>query len=148
MISYQIYKLDLWKRVALIHHCSGVHNITIPDDSTNVTSAPTGKPNTADPPSDNQMHRLQRQQQTTIFKLCTGHCQLRSHPVPPELAVTLWQLPVWNRPTVPRACSAAVLPPVPRSKDTALSPRSYVGRKTVGLQTKFDQDHKLYFQYP
>ena len=30
-------------------------------------------------PSDDQMPHLQRQQQTTIFRLRTGHCRLRAH---------------------------------------------------------------------
>lgn len=31
------------------------------------------------PPSDDQMTHLERHRQTTIFRLRTGHCRLRSH---------------------------------------------------------------------
>ena len=48
-----------------------------------------------DPPSDDQMHHLPRYQQTTIFRLRTGHCHLCSHLYCPG-PVAHTRLPVQN----------------------------------------------------
>ena len=58
---------------------------------------------------------LERQQQTNIFRLRTGHCHLLQHLCRLGLALTEDCMSMPDRTTVPRACSTA-LPPVQRSQ--------------------------------
>lgn len=80
-------------------------------------------------PLDGQMPQLSCQEQTTIFRLCTGHCRMRVHMNRRGLSHTP-VLHMQNRHQDPRARHAAVA----RSLNPAPATGSHIRRQTLSAK--------------